>query len=212
MCRDRVCDPPRPPSQHVRACYVCRCVLCSSSPTKLCLDVVQSHNQILHYFGDLCVLQCTVVASSVNSPGTPKEYRFPTPPDNDSSRTSQGPKAEPFVAGRGTTLWWTDVNGVEVGAAPPAIVGLSLSILVARFVVGLPRFRNSEVTSTQNGGCRCRFVAIFRRFVSLFDTFLACCRAAPSDGLSCRACTPSDRRNETGFPTLPDDNSPPVHP
>ena len=196
----------------MRACYVCRCVLCSSSPTKLCLDVVQSHNQILHYFGDLCVLQCTVVASSVNSPGTPKEYRFPTPPDNDSSRTSQGPKAEPFVAGRGTTLWWTDVNGVEVGAAPPAIVGLSLSILVARFVVGLPRFRNSEVTSTQNGGCRCRFVAIFRRFVSLFDTFLACCRAAPSDGLSCRACTPSDRRNETGFPTLPDDNSPPVHP
>ena len=196
----------------MRACYVCRCVLCSSSPTKLCLDVVQSHNQILHYFGDLCVLQCTVVASSVNSPGTPKEYRFPTPPDNDSSRTSQGPKAEPFVAGRGTTLWWTDVNGVEVGAAPPAIVGLSLSILVARFVVGLPRFRNSEVTSTQNGGCRCRFVAILRRFVSLFDTFLACCRAAPSDGLSCRACTPSDRRNETGFPTLPDDNSPPVHP
>jgi hypothetical protein len=38
-------------------------LVASSAPTKLCLDVVQSHNQILHYFGDLCVLQCAVLPS-----------------------------------------------------------------------------------------------------------------------------------------------------
>ena len=40
-------------------------VVASSSPTKLCLDAMQSRKQILHCFGGLCLLRCTIVASSV---------------------------------------------------------------------------------------------------------------------------------------------------
>ena len=43
-------------------------VVASSSPTKLCLDAMQSRKQILHCFGGLCLLRCTIVASSVAMP------------------------------------------------------------------------------------------------------------------------------------------------